>query len=164
MISCCSYTCLVHALSCFAFYQREVIRLKVKSLIVCRDRNRSKYSPEGSYSPHARDKRQHRANGRSPSPDGDRRRMSPSNNGHGPPVDRRSPTWSLHLKVPYFVAFMLFCCDYIGDEMWQGINLTFLTYIQAGVNFSLRILDGEVGAEYYIMSCNCCSAFFSTAL
>ncbi|KAM0908899.1 hypothetical protein ACQ4PT_015168 [Festuca glaucescens] len=57
-----------------------------------RDRNRSKYSPEGSYSPHARDKRQHRSNGRSPSPDGDQRRMSPSNNGHGPPVDRRSPT------------------------------------------------------------------------
>lgn len=57
-----------------------------------RDRNRSKYSPEGSYSPHARDKRQHRSNGRSPSPDGDQHRMSPSNNGHGPPVDRRGPT------------------------------------------------------------------------
>ncbi|KAM0842577.1 hypothetical protein ACQ4PT_058288 [Festuca glaucescens] len=56
-----------------------------------RDRNRSKYSPEGSYSPHARDKRQHRSNGRSPSPDGRERRVSPSNNGHGPPVDRRSP-------------------------------------------------------------------------
>ncbi|CAM0873558.1 unnamed protein product [Alopecurus aequalis] len=56
-----------------------------------RDRNRGNYSPEGSYSPHAQNKRQHRSNGRSPSPGGRERRISPSKNGHGPLVDRRSP-------------------------------------------------------------------------
>ncbi|KQK21583.1 serine/arginine-rich SC35-like splicing factor SCL28 [Brachypodium distachyon] len=58
-----------------------------------RDRgDREKYSPGGSHSPHARDKGHYRSNGRSPSPDGQERQISPSHNGHGLPVDRRSPT------------------------------------------------------------------------
>ncbi|KAF7042692.1 hypothetical protein CFC21_052218 [Triticum aestivum] len=61
-------------------------------------RDRDNYSPRDSYSPHTRDKRQHISDGRSPSLDGHERRISPSNNGHGPPVDRRSPTLSLSPK------------------------------------------------------------------
>ena len=52
------------------------------------------------------------------------------------------------LKVPFFVTFMLlFCCNYIL------MCCFFVT--QAEMNFSLRILDWEVGAEKYTLWCNC---------
>ncbi|KAF0911921.1 hypothetical protein E2562_012743 [Oryza meyeriana var. granulata] len=53
--------------------------------------HRDDYSPGESYSPHAQDKRQYRSNGRSASPEKREHQVSPSNNGHGPPVAGRSP-------------------------------------------------------------------------
>ncbi|KAL6649988.1 hypothetical protein ACP70R_014212 [Stipagrostis hirtigluma subsp. patula] len=58
-----------------------------------RDRDRGdKYSPEQSCSPRPRGQRRYRSNSRSPSLDGRDHQVSPSNNGHGPPVNGRSPS------------------------------------------------------------------------
>ncbi|KAL6878334.1 hypothetical protein ACP4OV_012504 [Aristida adscensionis] len=55
---------------------------------------RENYSPKGSYSPRPRDRRQYSSDSRFPSLDRRDHRVSPSNDGHGPPVNGRGPSRS----------------------------------------------------------------------